>query len=124
MKNIKTFEQFLNEGKDSFIEVSVRDAKKALEFLNDEYRNKFKTSGSNKYTFKKEDDAYNAMEDLGDLGIEVTDSSLDESVVNENKNPEGDAKVLSFMKRLAKEWDLPVARVADFIKQSIKRNGY
>ena len=44
--------------------------------------------------------------------------------LNENKNPEGDAKVLSFMKRLAKDWDLPMAQVAVFIKASIKRNGY
>lgn len=49
---------------------------------------------------------------------------MNESVVNENNNPEGDAKVLSFLKRLAKEWDIPVARAADFVKQSIKRNGY
>lgn len=89
MKHIKTFEDFVNEdvneGKDFYLEVAVRDAKKALNYLNDEYRNKFKTSGSNKYSFKKEDDAYNALQDLEDLEIEVIDSNLDESIVNEGK---------------------------------------
>lgn len=47
-----------------------------------------------------------------------------ETTITENANPEGDAKVLAFLKRLAKEWDLPVGRAADFVKASIKRNGY
>lgn len=49
---------------------------------------------------------------------------VNETKVNENVNEEGDAKVLSFLKRLAKDWDIPVARAADFVKTSIKRNGY
>lgn len=55
----------------------------------------------------------------------LKESTVTEGKVNEaGPNDEGDAKVLSFMKRLAKDWDIPVARAADFIKTSIKRNGY
>lgn len=90
MKYIKTFESFVSEGKETFIEVSVRDAKKALEYLNDEYRGKFKTSASNKYSFKKEDDAYNALQDLEDIDIEVINTNIEESsaAVSENVDME------------------------------------
>ena len=39
-------------------------------------------------------------------------------------NPEGDAMVLNFIKRLSKIWDIPMAHAVNFINASIKRQGY
>ena len=39
-------------------------------------------------------------------------------------NPEGDAMVLNFLKRLSKIWDIPMAHAVNFINASIKRQGY
>jgi hypothetical protein len=39
-------------------------------------------------------------------------------------NPEGDAMVLNFIKKLAKIWDIPMAHAVNFIHASIKRQGY
>jgi len=215
MKHIKTFEQFVNEAKIYFIEVATRDAKKALNYLDDSYRKEYKKDSSNHYTFKDEDTAMNVLQDFEDIDIEVTNSNLSESVnegrgpetvkepkakdiqvkdkykkgegifyrvifpastmvansksetsknvyyaridkvtkdgrgepvyvvgwdkiphnmvigtklneseVNEGSNDEGDAKVLSFLKRLAKDWDIPVEDAVRFVQASIKRNGY
>jgi len=68
---------------------------------------------------KKTDDE--VMKEIEDA---LKESTVTEGKVNEGANDEGDAKVLSFLKRLAKDWDIPVARAADFVKTSIKRNGY
>ena len=39
-------------------------------------------------------------------------------------NPEGDAMVLNFIKKLSKIWDIPMAHAVNFIHASIKRQGY
>ena len=39
-------------------------------------------------------------------------------------NPEGDAMVLNFIKKLAKIWDIPMQHAVNFIHASIKRQGY
>jgi len=39
-------------------------------------------------------------------------------------NPEGDAMVLNFLKRLSKIWDIPMAHAVNFVNASIKRQGY
>ncbi len=39
-------------------------------------------------------------------------------------NPEGDAMVLNFVKKLAKIWDIPMQHAVNFIHASIKRQGY
>ena len=39
-------------------------------------------------------------------------------------NPEGDRMVLTFIKKLAKIWDIPMAHAVNFIHASIKRQGY
>jgi len=39
-------------------------------------------------------------------------------------NPEGDKLVLDFLKRIAKEFDYPVAQAALFVKERIKKLGY
>jgi len=80
MKYIKTFESFLNEKKEYFIEVSVRDARKALDHLDDMHRRKYKTDGSNYYIFKDEDEAYDVLQHFKDMGIEVEDHNISESL--------------------------------------------
>lgn len=39
-------------------------------------------------------------------------------------NPEGDAMVLNFLKRLSKIWDIPMQHAVNFVNMSIKRQGY
>lgn len=39
-------------------------------------------------------------------------------------NPEGDAMVLNFIKKLSKIWDIPMQHAVNFIHASIKRQGY
>jgi len=52
--------KYLNEEKDNyFIEVELRDAKKALDILKDE-KIKHKTDGTNKYLFSDEDEYFTA----------------------------------------------------------------
>ena len=83
MKYIKTYEQFLNENKESideakhYIEVAVRDARKANDHLHDMHRGQYKTDGSNYYIFKKEDDAYDALTHLKDMNVEILDTNID-----------------------------------------------
>jgi hypothetical protein len=45
------------------------------------------------------------------------------STLNESSNNEDD-RVLSFLKRVAKDFDYPVAHAANFVKAAIKRLGY
>jgi len=86
MKYFKTFEQFINEQNlalsesKKFIEVSVRDARKASDHLNDEHRGQYETDGSNYYIFKDEDDAYDALQHLRNMKIEIYDTDVNESI--------------------------------------------
>jgi hypothetical protein len=94
MKHINEYSDFLqslnkegkiNEGpgKGYYIEVAVRDARKALAILDDMYRKKFDINGSNVYYFNDEDMAYDAKMDLAARDIEIIDTNIDESEVNE-----------------------------------------
>jgi len=78
----KAFESVISEGKDYYIKVAVRDARKALEILDDMYRNQFDNGarGSDVYYFKDEDIAYDAKMDLAARDIEITDTNIKESV--------------------------------------------
>ena len=85
MKHIKEYLSFrdsLNEGpgKGYYIEVAVRDARKALAILDDMYRKKFDINGSNVYYFKDEDLAYDAKMDLAAGDIEIVDTNIEESL--------------------------------------------
>ena len=85
MKHINEYSEFkksLNEGpgKGYYIEVAVRDARKALAILDDMYRKKFDINGSNVYYFKDEDMAYDAKMDLEARDIEIMDTNIEESL--------------------------------------------
>ena len=91
MKHINEYSDFLqslnkegkiNEGpgKGYYIEVAVRDARKALAILDDMYRKKFDINGSNVYYFKDEDMAYDAKMDLAARDIEIVDTNIEESL--------------------------------------------
>lgn len=80
MRYIKTFESFISEKKEYFIEVSVRDARKALDHLEDMHRKKYETDGSNYYIFKDEDEAYDVLQHFKKMGLEVADHNISESL--------------------------------------------
>jgi hypothetical protein len=48
--------------------------------------------------------------------------TLNESEISEAVNEDG--RVLNFLKRVAKDFDYPVAHAANFVKAAIKRLGY
>ena len=75
-------EENMNEAPEgvSYIKVSIRDARKAEEFMGNQYRGQFEMDGTDVYYFDDESIAYDAMMDLGAQDIEVIDSNLEESV--------------------------------------------
>ena len=79
-------EENMNEAPEgmSYFKVSIRDARKAEEFMGNEYRGQFEMNGSNVYYFEDESIAHDAMMDLGAKDIEITDSNLEESVKEED----------------------------------------
>lgn len=84
-KEIKGIEGILDESEimnesEAYIEVSVRDARKALNHLDDMHKRKYKTDGSNYYIFKDEEEAYDALQHFEDMGIEVLDHNISESL--------------------------------------------
>ena len=74
----------------SYIEVSVRDARKAMAIMDDMYRGKFEMNGSTVYYFKDDSTAYDAMMDLGAKGIEIEDTNIEESVKEGEVDKEAD----------------------------------
>lgn len=64
----------------SYIKVAVRDARKALEILNDvpAYAKDMELDGSDTYYFNDHQLAYDAMMDLMAHGVEVTDQNVEE----------------------------------------------
>lgn len=60
---------------DYFIEVDVRDAKKALEALKDDPNTKFDNDGSNYFIFKNEDDLLAAEDILKRAKIKIANMS-------------------------------------------------
>jgi hypothetical protein len=75
-----------------YIEVSIRDARKAIEILDDKYRKQVIFNGSNVYYFNDEQTTYDVLEDFGANDIEVEDTNLDlfaENRIKESEAPEG-----------------------------------
>ena len=66
-----------------YIEVSIRDARKALEILDDMYRKQFEINGSNVYYFGDPSTAYDAMMDLQASDIEVVDTNVEDENLDE-----------------------------------------
>jgi len=61
-----------------FIEVSVRDARKAMDMFDDMYRrSNIKTYGSNVYAASTPEDIYDLYYDLNNQGIEILDYNVD-----------------------------------------------
>jgi hypothetical protein len=70
----------------SYLEVSVRDARKAMEIMDDLHKGHFEMNGSNVYYFKDDSMAYDAMMDLGAQGIEIVDTNIEEEVKEGNQD--------------------------------------
>jgi hypothetical protein len=102
---IKTFESFVSEKKEFYIEVSVRDARKALDHLEDMHRRRYETDGSNYYLFKDEDEAYDALQHFKGMGLEVEDHNVNEATFAEEDeiatydDPSGEDGLTHIMKR-------------------------
>ena len=74
----------------SYIEVSVRDARKAMDIMDDRYGGQFEMNGSTVYYFKDDSIAYDAMMDLGAQDIEILDTNIEESVKEGEVDKEAD----------------------------------
>jgi len=136
MKHIKSFEDFVNESnvneakKEKFLlytnpnnatnkayvvvgSQKVRDVLKSAKQYRDSYLILHQGNGTN-------DDLQKAKKMFSDYSF--SDSVIIESEeVNESNNPEGDKKVLSFVNRLAKDWDIPTKDAIRFIESSLKK---
>ena len=79
----------LNEAPEGmyYIEVSVRDARKAMGIMDDMYRKQFEMNGSTVYYFTDSTTAFDAMMDLAAHDIEILDTNipqdLNESLLDE-----------------------------------------
>ena len=60
-----------------YIKVAIRDARKAINILDDKYYKEVIYSGSDTYYFNSQDTAFDVLQDFGANDIEVTDTNLD-----------------------------------------------
>ena len=90
-----------------FIEVSVRDARKALDLFQDQYRNSnIDMYGSNVYAADTPEDIYDLFYDLNSQGIEILDANIEddedfydseyEKTLGENVAPNHDGKAAPY----------------------------
>ena len=74
-----------------YLKVDIRDARKAIDILDDKYRKQVEFSGSDTYYFGDEQTAYDAMMDFSANDVVVSDTNLD--LFAENKQIAEDDKV-------------------------------
>ena len=75
-----------------YLKVDIRDARKAIDILDDKYRKQVEFSGSDTYYFGDEQTAYDAMMDFSANDVVVSDTNLDlfaEEKLSETETPEG-----------------------------------
>ena len=79
---VNKFKMPLNEAPPGmfYIRVDLRDARKALEILDDLYRKQFQTSGSDLYYFGDEQTAFDALQDLEAQNVVVSDTNVEENM--------------------------------------------
>ena len=79
---VNKFKMPLNEAPPGmfYIRVDLRDARKALEILDDLYRKQFQTSGSDLYYFGDEQTAFDALQDLEAQNVVVSDTNVEETM--------------------------------------------
>ena len=74
-----------------YLKVDIRDARRAIDILDDKYRKQVEFSGSDTYYFGDEQTAYDAMMDFSANDVVVSDTNLD--LFAENKQIAEDDKV-------------------------------
>ena len=75
-----------------YLKVDIRDARRAIDILDDKYRKQVEYSGSDTYYFGDEQTAYDAMMDFSAHDVVVSDTNLDlfaEEKLAETESPEG-----------------------------------
>ena len=75
-----------------YLKVDIRDARRAIDILDDKYRKQVEFSGSDTYYFGDEQTAYDAMMDFSANDVVVSDTNLDlfaEEKLAETESPEG-----------------------------------
>ena len=75
-----------------YLKVDIRDARKAIDILDDKYRKQVEFSGSDTYYFGDEQTAYDAMMDFSANDVVISDTNLDlfaEEKLSETETPEG-----------------------------------
>jgi len=81
MHHIKSLQSFINESKSNpfFIEISVRDARKAQDIYTDQFR-RYATidmTSTNRYEITDEDDAIDLLMAFNERGLEIEDTNID-----------------------------------------------
>lgn len=96
-----------------YIEVSIRDARKALELVDNMYRNELKLNlidmnGSNVYYINDEETAYNLYTDFSEEGIEILDTNVTEEGMDSFAQDDADYRKFD-MNEVAEGTQLPTA---------------
>lgn len=81
MHHIKSLQSFINESKSNpfFIEISLRDARKAQSIYTDQFR-RYTTidmTSTNRYEITDEDDAIDLLMAFNDQGLEIEDTNIE-----------------------------------------------
>jgi len=103
-----------------YITVSIRDARKAINILDDRYRKEVTFNGSNSYYFNSEQTAYDALEDFGANDVEVEDTNLDLFAENnEGVNNEKEIVGQELVDYIMKNWDWSEEKTLQFLADKL-----
>jgi hypothetical protein len=108
-----------------FIEVSVRDARKAMDIFDDMYRrSNIKTYGSNVYAASTPEDIYDLYYDLNNQGIEIldynVDGDLDEATDYMKRRKAQDDYIISKKDKPTKSYNPKPSGKTDYMKSREK----
>ncbi len=115
-----------------YLEVSVRDAKKAMDIMDDLHRRHFVMNGSNVYYFKDGSIAYDAMMDLGAQNIEIVDTNIGDGMNYDDNDNFSDSEIDAYYDDIKEEeqdggdveegWDMDEA--SDYAKRRAAERDY
>jgi hypothetical protein len=86
-----------------YLEVSVRDARKAMGIMDDLHRRHFEMNGSNVYYFKDGSIAYDAMMDLGAQNIEIVDTNIGDGMNYDDNDNFSDSEIDAYYDDIKEE---------------------
>jgi len=103
-----------------YLKVDIRDARKAIDILDDKYRKQVEYSGSDTYYFGNEETAYDAMMDFSANDIVVSDTNLD--LFAEGTDNEIELKGQELVDYIMKNWNWSEEKTLRFLADKFGNN--